>query len=582
MKPGLAIFDIKGMAKAIRYTEYESIFSALSEIVDNSLEAKANEILIVCYESINNDGKKFIKDIAIIDNGVGMNDEILHGCLVFGNSPKKETIGMGKFGVGLGQASMYAAPRVEVVSWQEFGCKKMVYLDTELMSDGRQIEIDAPQIVQINDWLKPFLLNFTFTDNEKFNFTKSGAIVKWVGVDNVKGELSKFYTNLHLELGRRFRYYISNGCKIGLTNTQHSPKYLIPAIDPLHILKESQFLGDSNKLGYLAKDNNGEPLFEPYISELTPNGECEIDIRLERREVPFSSKITIKASIVKEKFYYSAARSSGKQNPGDTEIGKLVRKYERVSVIRFGREIQFDRFGLYESINDPVNRWWRIEILFSPELDDFFGLSSNKQKVEFKLQYKPEKGETYYDDESLEAKAWRKILIAFDKLLKSMRARNSQLSKNTRTNKDEILETKIIGVGESSAPYFSTSQPIESKKILDNNATPILRINYDSHNEIVQLFKNYLEVSYEKIDSDSILRIEKINKVYTPFLNKNHNLVKNLLSKEELMLGFNLFLTALSNIRENFKIYDETVVFDKIILHLNEEFDYLDALSEDN
>lgn len=582
MKQGLAIFDVKGMAKAIRYTEYESIYSAISEIVDNSLEAKSKEILILCNEKINRDGEKVISDIAIIDNGIGMNEDVLHGCLVFGNSPKKETVGMGKFGVGLGQASMYAAPRVEVISWQNYSNMKMVYLDADLMSDGLQTDISAPEIVEVDDWIRPFI-KIKLPDIGDLDFRDSGTIVKWVRIDNIKGDVNKFYSNLNLELGRRFRYYINNGCKIGITNRQHNPRILIPVIDPMHNLSNSIFLGDPNKLGFLSKEDGGEPLFEPFISEVTPNGVCEIPIRLERNGVPFVSNVYIKASIIKEKFYYEGARNSGKASPGDTEIGKLVRRYERISVIRVDREIQFDRFGLYESINDPVNRWWRIEIAFSPELDNFFGLSSNKQKVEFKLQYKPEKGETYFDDESLEAKAWRSILVTFDKLLKAMRNRNSKLAKNSRNSVVEDNKGLSENRKTASTPYISTTQILNNTKLPVNNSNETWQKHENKRNldSLTDILKDYNEVNIEKVDKDIILKIEKVNKVYTPYLNSRHELIKKFIANEDLLLGFNTFLTALTNIRGNFKIYDETIVFEKIIQKLNEEFEYLTTLSED-
>ena len=38
------IFNVRKMAQTLRYTEYKSITSAISEIVDNSIEAGARKI----------------------------------------------------------------------------------------------------------------------------------------------------------------------------------------------------------------------------------------------------------------------------------------------------------------------------------------------------------------------------------------------------------------------------------------------------------------------------------------------------------------------------------------------------------
>ncbi len=572
MTQGKAIFDIRGMAKAIRYTEYSSIYSALSEIVDNSLEAKASNVLVVCYEKINRDGGKEVGDIAIIDDGIGMDESVLHGCLVFGNSSQKETVGMGKFGVGLGQASMYAAPRVEVYSWQDTGSKKMVFLDSDLMSKGEQTVIEFPQETDLPDWLKGFL-KVKLLEVGEFDFRKSGTIVIWKNVDHAKGILSKFYNSLSLELGRRFRNYINNGCKIALTNTQHSPRECVLPIDPMHLMENSRYIADSNPgyLGYLSDTLKGDNLFEPFISELTPNGSCMLDLRLERNGVPFVSSVKIKASLIKEKYYYEAARSMGISKPGDTPIGKLVRKYERVSILRVGREIQFDRFGLYESINEPENRWWRVEISFMPELDEFFSLSNNKQKVEIKLQYKPEKGQKFYDDETLEATAWRRILDAFDKIKRQMVSRNSALAKGAKEAYFKLkIEPKKVFTGSSLyTSVLKTTNP-QNESVLTQEKSSLLTG-----------LKDYSDCETENTDRPDLIDFVRENNEYKCYLNSNHNLYKKIKHNDGILLGMEIVLTAMANVKKNFKLYDENQVLDSLTKYLNEEFVFINEICEE-
>ena len=108
------IFNVIGMADAIRNTEYESIYSAISEIVDNSIEAQAKNIAIILYVT-QRSGSDKVARIAILDDGKGMNDKTLQDCLVFGSSTKSERKSIGRFGVGLGQASLFASDRKSVV-----------------------------------------------------------------------------------------------------------------------------------------------------------------------------------------------------------------------------------------------------------------------------------------------------------------------------------------------------------------------------------------------------------------------------------------------------------------------------------
>lgn len=48
-----------------------------------------------------------------------------------------------------------------------------------------------------------------------------------------------------------------------------------------------------------------------------------------------------------------------------------------MSVVRAGRELEMNR--TFDIGYDPVERWWGIEVSFSPALDDIFGVTNNKQ-----------------------------------------------------------------------------------------------------------------------------------------------------------------------------------------------------------
>jgi hypothetical protein len=304
---GIEIFNIQGMADAIRNTEYKNIYSAISEIIDNSVEAKARNIFIITHETINSFSKnveKVVGDIAILDDGIGMSQELLQKCLVFGMSERSERKSIGRFGVGLGQASMFAAPRVEVFSWQESSDKKMVFLDSELMKSGEQERITSPIHAVAPNAFKGFF-NINIPDIGNFNFNKNGTMVLWKNVDKVTMKPQTFYKSLSEEIGRRFRYFINDGVKIIIITTQHSPRELVSAIDPLFCLDKARYLANKKILGSLTNDQNtGESIFEPFVSELTPYGECKINLHLETSKgKPIFSTVTLKCSLVKERYY---------------------------------------------------------------------------------------------------------------------------------------------------------------------------------------------------------------------------------------------------------------------------------------
>lgn len=60
---GKSIVDIKHMGDALRNTGYKNIESAVSEIIDNSVEAGAKDIFLILSEEISKSGRKVVSEI---------------------------------------------------------------------------------------------------------------------------------------------------------------------------------------------------------------------------------------------------------------------------------------------------------------------------------------------------------------------------------------------------------------------------------------------------------------------------------------------------------------------------------------
>lgn len=181
---GKSIVDIKNMGDALRNTGYKNIESAVAEIIDNSLEAKAKDVFIILREGIAASGRKVVTEIGFLDNGLGMNDEDLGKCLGIGATTRYERKGMGRFGVGLPQASLYACPEIEVYSWQNGikNCKK-VYLDINKVKEGIQTEIEDPVNTQVPEAYINYINYRTLTDY--YDFSNSGTLVIWKNCDHI-------------------------------------------------------------------------------------------------------------------------------------------------------------------------------------------------------------------------------------------------------------------------------------------------------------------------------------------------------------------------------------------------------------
>ena len=127
--------------ETFRDNGYKDTASAISELIDNSIDAGAKNIQIIVFEKTTtkaNRPMKEISEIAIVDDGSGMNEEDLKTSLQFGNGTKFEKKdGIGKFGIGLPNASVSQCKHVEVFTWID-SKTLFTYLDIEEIKNNKQ------------------------------------------------------------------------------------------------------------------------------------------------------------------------------------------------------------------------------------------------------------------------------------------------------------------------------------------------------------------------------------------------------------------------------------------------------------
>ncbi len=138
MTDNLNLFPAATAIQSVRDAGYSNAARAIAELIDNSIEANANHIRIILEES----GRQLSR-VLIYDDGDGMPPEVLQMCLQFGNGtrmtgPRK---GMGRFGVGLPQASASQCKRFTVYSWQGGNCNR-TYLDIDEVIGTRAQDVN--------------------------------------------------------------------------------------------------------------------------------------------------------------------------------------------------------------------------------------------------------------------------------------------------------------------------------------------------------------------------------------------------------------------------------------------------------
>lgn len=556
-----SIVDIKNMGDAFRNTGYKNIESAASEIVDNSVEANAKNVFMIISESINPlSGRKVVTEIGFLDNGEGMDTNILGKCLGIGVTTRQARKGMGRFGVGLPQASLHACPNVEVYSWQNGieNCYK-VFLDIDKVKEGIQTEIDDPVLTVLPDKYSKYINYTTLTGS--YDFSQSGTLVIWKNCDRVtprtRGPLTE---HLEFALGRKFRHFINKdicSIKIVCDENQENAIDVLPN-DPLFLMEKNYAMCRKSEVKAVYKygqKSDLEPVFELYTADGVGNGEIDIPVKyLDKQGKVANSTVKARFSIVKPCFYDETAFSGG-SNPGSYAFGKHASKLVGVSIIRANREIDFGEFDFYDDINEPQHRWWGCEIIFTPELDEAFGVANNKQYVDLKKVV-----ETDIDYEEEVQPMWNQLEEYIAPTIDAMYKKNQETRKNTRCADDlTSSSTNIINTVEIEDDFEeddvdTMENPLENvteeekiqigKEELENlgceNVTDEQASKFFD-NKVVFEYADKGErapaFDYKAVLTTTIITINTSHKFYTAFLSKIYN-------SSDAKTTFELFLAS--------------------------------------
>lgn len=557
---GSSIVDIQNMGDALRNTGYKNIESAVAEIIDNSVEANAKDIFVILREGIAKSGRKVVTEIGFLDNGDGMNEKVLGSCLGIGASTRQARRGMGRFGVDLPQASLYACPDVEVYSWQD-GVEntKRVYLDINKVKEGEQKEIDDPIKMPIPEPYNSYIKYQTLF--KTYDFTKSGTLVIWKQCDRInpktRGPLTE---RLEFSLGQKFRYFIHDGVSKIKIICDENPEAAVDIApnDPLFLMEDNCILCDPAEPKRVYKpgqNNNAEAPFELYTAKGTDTGEVNVPIKYYNKNGEIETgSVLLRFSIVKDKFYDETAFPKG-SNPGDYALGKHAAKMEGISVVRARREIDFRRFDFYNVINEPQHRWWGCEIVFEPVLDEIFGVANNKQYVELKKV----DVEDLDPEERDVAPIWDQLADTIVPTIKAMYAQNKETRNNTRTFDDaQSQSTDIINTVENDpaiSDYDDSSEETESpsaEEVAETGKEELKELGYEDptdeqaarfiNNSVNFVYADKGERSpafdYKPVLTTTVITINTSHKFYTSFLSKIY-------TNPEVQTTFELFLASL-------------------------------------
>jgi hypothetical protein len=325
--PGYPLVAIRSFIEATRDSGYKSTSSAIAELVDNAFEADADQVDIAIA-----DDEDSAKRVSVTDNGTGMPAGTMQLALQFGGSTRfNSRRGTGRYGMGLPNGSLSQARRVDVYSWTNPHNIWSSYLDVDEIASGALGGVPPPVRFKPGSAAEypasPTGTTVVLTKCDRLDYRTVRALVK----------------RLHTDLGRIFRQQLYEGKLLKINEEPVKPT------DPLFFREGNNLVGAA-------------PYGPPLTYDVCPAGIGGTP-----------TQITVRFAVLPLEEWHSMSNEE-KNRHG-------ISKGAGVSVIRAGREIDYGWYFMGTKRKENYDDWWRCEIAFPPDLDELFGVTHTKQKV---------------------------------------------------------------------------------------------------------------------------------------------------------------------------------------------------------
>jgi hypothetical protein len=396
---GLGVVFADAFLRGMRDIGYKDPAWAISELVDNSMQAAASSLSIRFGFSSNNKSKTKPDQIAICDDGNGMIPEMISYAVRWGGTDREgDRSGFGRYGYGLPSSSVSLAKCYTVYAKAPTSTWHAVTVDIDKLAAaaGSFDETQAlliPRPVEPPTWV---VKSAKGDDKLQVDTLQSGVVIVledldrlnrlqgWIRCDSLKAKLLQ-------HLGVVYRHFIPEK-RIVVDGA------VTEAVDPLFLMEHARLYSENSVLAERVETRT--------IEVEAANGQ--------------KGKVRLRASILPPNFP-SADPTALKEDFRSRQLNKryeIMRKYNGLLICRAGRHIDTisPRDGKFQN-NDA---YIKIEIDFDPVLDEYFSVTTAKQQI------------------VIEEEMWEKLRNSgksqgdLDNLIKDMRSRWKTMSEELK------------------------------------------------------------------------------------------------------------------------------------------------------
>lgn len=428
------------LIQSLRDLGYNSTTSALCEHVDNALQWGATEVRVY-FRQVGKQPNQRI-DALVYDNGKGMAPHVLKVAMAFGGSLVYDNrSGIGRYGMGMKAAALNLAKSVDVYSWQEPRAFYSMTLDVERIGQDRNNMVELPDaemsdalpteiaeiFIKVMDYQKKGAdsLDLLADDPDELmhRLGKSGTIVYLPKCDRLTYSTAKTLADHAIkDMGRIYRRFIDKGLRLYVNNCR------VEAFDPTYWMPSARH----TKIDGVTETKSAlvDSWTVPIPVSESATGKTEVRIRM------FMLPVEAWASL-----------------PRVTLKNSLhIFEDHTVSYLRNGREVEIGAEPRLKLKKDSRDVWLRVEIEFTAEADEAFGVAANKQGV--RLQQFATDAILEYDNKRFQGTVTDMRKTIRDRLLKIAAAEQSG-----QTSDAERHATDTEGVQGMALPEVAADTP---------------------------------------------------------------------------------------------------------------------------